>query len=104
MGIVRWLLASAAAVLVLAPVQAQNVFVADYYHGNVLRVDSSQSNGTLVPPPGGVATTPTGLWPSALAYGPDGNLYSANQVIGGGPGPGTLSKINPTTGAVISTI
>ncbi len=101
MAHLRHLLASVIAVLALAPARAQPVFVTDYYNDNIRRVDSV--TGAPVTPPGGssnTATTP--LSPSAFAYGPDGNLYSANQVPTGGAG--SLSKINPATGAVVSTI
>ena len=42
--------------------------------------------------------------PSAFAYGPDGMLYTTNQAVASFGLPGTITKINPATGAVVSTI
>ena len=63
----------------------------------------------LTAPSGGgpsttTVTTPAVFGPAAFAYGPDGYLYTANQSTAPGGGTGTISKINPATGALVSTI
>ena len=98
MNRLRALLAAVAATLTLTPAPAQTVFVTDFYNATILRVNSV--TGTPVAPP--VANTP--LPPSALVYGSDGNLYTANQNPSLGGGQGSISKINPVTGSLISTI
>jgi hypothetical protein len=91
MTLLRSLIASAIAVLMLCSAQAQTVFVTDYYNNSILHVDSV--TGTAVPPPVG----PVSL-PASFAYGPDGFLYSASQ------GTASVAKINPTTGAVVGSV
>lgn len=84
----RTLLATIVAILGVSTVQAQPVFVTDFYSPNsILRVDS-QTGATLPPPVG-----PVGL-PSALAYGPGGLLYAASQISA------SVARIDPATGAV----
>jgi PEP-CTERM motif len=91
MTLLRFLIASATTMLTLASAPAQTVFVTDFYNNNILRVDSI--TGTAVPPAVGSVSLP-----AALAYGPDGFLYSASQ------GTASVAKINPTTGAVVGSI
>jgi hypothetical protein len=95
----NFLVASAVALLTLAPARAQTVFVTDFYATNsILRVDSA--TGTAVPPPVSSGI----ILPSAMAYGPDGFLYATNQAVPSASIPGSITKINPVTGAVVSTI
>src|SRR5262245_45151741 len=98
MALFRSFIAAAAVFLAIAPTYGQTVFVTDFYSNTIRRVNS-QTGAAVVPPVGATA-----LPPASLTYGPDGNMYSANQNLTLGGGPGSISRINPATGVVLSTI
>jgi hypothetical protein len=95
----RFLIASAATALTLNAVQAQPVFVTDFYQNtSILRVNSVTGAAVAPPVASGI------VLPSAFAYGPDGMLYATNQAVPSFGLPGTITKINPATGNVVSQI
>jgi hypothetical protein len=104
MTLLRSLIVSAVVLLTLCPAQAQPVYFTDFYQFDSIR-RADAVTGTALPPPVDAGI----ILPSSLAYGPDGMLYASNQAVPPSTSiptgiPGTITKINPATGHVISTI
>jgi hypothetical protein len=76
-----------------------DVFVSDFYNGNLYNFGSS---GGAVSSADTVATV--GLALQQPAFGKDGNLYIARGATGSGFNSGVVLRVDPNTGAVLQTL